>query len=266
MFCQKCGKEIKDTAKFCGYCGSINEPIITHSSSQLGENNATTPPWLNPEIKRNTSTLSVKQSQDIKTEISQNAVLFAMPILYLVWQIARIFLNIHFARNGYDSYISFAYISAIIGCSLYGAVSGGLVVAINNCSKRFKWLYLIPYAVVCAYFFVTNLNYFESILYSVFEFLEIIVSMGVILAFQTSKIGKENSMKSTIIVAAVSTGVGVLAFRFLYYLLIRIVFGGYASFTAWNIITSLVSIIGAVIGAAVAFGLATTKKPNLPKR
>lgn len=266
MICKKCGKEIKDTAKFCGYCGSVNEPTIGVQTPEISETVNYTPSWMKQEVKTTTSTISAKQNVDIKTEISKNAVLFALPIIYLVWQIVRIFLNMHIVQYGHDSYISYAYISAIVGCSLYGAISGGLVVAINNCSKNFKWVYLIPYAIVCAYFLIGNFNYMESVAYSIFEFLEIIVSMGVIIGLRNTQLGKECSMKSTIIIAAISTAAGVLVFRFVYYLLIRIIFGGYASFTGWNIITSAISILGAVIGSAIAFNFASNKSTNTSQR
>lgn len=266
MICKKCGKEIKDTAKFCGYCGSVNELTIGEQTPVISENVNYTPSWMKQEVNTTTNTISAKQNTDIKTEISQNAVLFALPIIYLVWQIIRIFLNMHFMSYGHDSYISYAYIAAIVGCSLYGAVSGGLVVAINNCSKNFKWVYLIPYAIVCGYFLIVNLNYMESVAYSVFEFLEIIISMVVIIGLQNTQLCKERSTKSTIIVAAISTAAGVLVFRFVYYLLIRVIFGGYASFTVWNIITSAISILGAVIGSAIALNCASTKSTSNTQR
>ncbi len=261
MICKKCGKEIKATAKFCGYCGSVNEPTISEQSLKISENVNYTPPWMKQEVKTTTGTVSAKQNTDIKTEISQNEVLFALPVIYLVWQIVRSFLNAYFIMS-----ISYSYIATIVGCILFGAVSGGLVIAINNCSKNFKWVYLIPYVVVCGYYLISNLGYIVSIVYSVFEFLEIIISMAVIIAFRNTQIGKDNSLESTIIVAAISTGTGCLVFRFLYYILIKIIFGGYASFTGWNIITSAISILGAIIGASLAYNSMSTKKSNSTQR
>lgn len=266
MICKKCGKEIKDTAKFCGYCGSANKPIVGEQPPEISENVNYTPSWMKQEVITTTSTISAKQNTDIKTEISKNTRLFALPIIYLVWQIIRIFLNIHFMYYGHDIYISYMNIAAIVGYSLYGAVSGGLVVAINNCSPKFKWIYLTPYAVVCGYFIISNFNYMGSVVRSVFEFLEIIISMFIIMRLQNAQFCKDYSIiKSTIIVAAISTGAGVLVFRFVYYLLIGIVFGGYVSFTWWNIIASGISIIGAVIGAAFSFD-SESKKQNSTQR
>ncbi|MEE1057493.1 MAG: zinc ribbon domain-containing protein [Acutalibacteraceae bacterium] len=259
MICKKCGKEIKDTAKFCGYCGSVNEPTIGVQTPEISETVNYTPSWMKQEVKTTTSTISAKQNVDIKTEISKNAGLVALPCIYLVWQIIRIFLNRNMISYGNDSYMTYMYITIIVGCILYGAISGGLVIAINKCSKNFKWVYLIPYMIVCAYFLLTSINYFESVLYSIFEFLEIIVSMVVIISLQNTQLGKEKSAKSTITIAAISTGAGVLVFRFLYYLLISILFGGFVSFTLWNVITSAASILGAVITSAVIVNSAYMK-------
>ena len=259
MICRKCGKEINDTAKFCGYCGSVNEPAIGVQTPEISETVNYTPSWMKQEVKTTTSTISAKQNVDIKTEISKNAGLFALPCIYLVWQIIRIFLNRHMISYGNDSYVTYMYITIIVGCILYGAISGGLVIAINKCSKNFKWVYLIPYMIVCAYFLLTSINYFESVLYSIFEFLEIIVSMVVIISLQNTQLGKEKSAKSTVTIAAISTGAGVLVFRFLYYLLISILFGGFVSFTLWNVITSAASILGAVIASAVIVNSASMK-------
>ena len=34
MFCQNCGKEIKDTEKFCPNCG---EPVVSEKNEAIGE-------------------------------------------------------------------------------------------------------------------------------------------------------------------------------------------------------------------------------------
>ena len=46
MFCQNCGKEIRDDAKFCPYCGKVNGP---DPGSGLSQGAAAAPAWEKPE-------------------------------------------------------------------------------------------------------------------------------------------------------------------------------------------------------------------------
>lgn len=46
MICKKYGKEIKDTAKFCGYCGSVNEPAIGEQMPEISDTVNYTPSWM----------------------------------------------------------------------------------------------------------------------------------------------------------------------------------------------------------------------------
>lgn len=60
MICKKCGKEIKDTAKFCGYCGSVNEPTIGVQTPEISETVNYTPSWMKQEVKT-----TINQSEEV---------------------------------------------------------------------------------------------------------------------------------------------------------------------------------------------------------
>ena len=51
VICKTCGKEIKETAKFCGYCGSVNEPTIGVQTLEISETVNYTPSWMKQEVK-----------------------------------------------------------------------------------------------------------------------------------------------------------------------------------------------------------------------
>lgn len=251
MICKKCGKEIKDTAKFCGYCGSVNEPTI---GVQTPDNSGTvnyTPSWMKQEVKTTTNTISAKQSVDIKTEISQNAGLFALPCIYLVWQIIRIFLNNIMFRMAYEVANVYWYVSVFLGCALFGLALGGLVIAIQRCSKNFKWVYIIPLCLINVYWIVSNMNYMPGAVNNIFEMSEIFVAIVIAIAIQNTSLGKENSKKSITIIAVITAAGATLTYRFVYILLLNILFGRYLSFGVWGILIGATSTLGAVIAPAI---------------
>lgn len=251
MICKKCGKEIKDTAKFCGYCGSVNEPTIGIQTPEISETVNYTPSWMKQEVKTTTSTISAKQNVDIKTEISKNAGLFALPCIYLAWQIIRIFLNNIIFRMPYEFHNTYIYVSILFGCALLGLAFGGLVIAIQRCSKNFKWVYIIPLCLINIYWIVSNLDYMPGAINCIFEMSEIFVTIGIAMAMQNTSLGKENSKKSITFIAAITAAGATLAYRFVYILLMNVLFGGYSSFGVWGILIGAASTLGAVIAPAI---------------
>ena len=230
MICKKCGKEIKDTAKFCGYCGSVNEPSVCLQTPGISE----------------------KQSVDIKTEISQNTGLFALPCIYFAWQIIRIFLNSFIiAGLAYEVPIVYWYASDLLSCILFGLALGGLVIAVQCCSKNFKWVYIIPVCLINLFLFLSALNYMLRAVNCFFEMSEIFAAIGIATAMQNTSFGKENSKKSITIIAAITAAGVTWAYRFVYILLMNFFFGWYSTFSVWGILLGAASILGAVIAPAI---------------
>jgi hypothetical protein len=51
MYCKNCGKEIKDSAKFCPYCGMSESPAQADMLKEVSLENAGTPRGCNPPHK-----------------------------------------------------------------------------------------------------------------------------------------------------------------------------------------------------------------------
>lgn len=277
MICKNCGKEIKDTAKFCGYCGSINEPLSnnqvplnnedmnytpswmpqegksTITPSNGGNNMGYTPSWMTQEVKNPANTVVTSKSVDLRTEIKQNVKLFALPCIYLVWQIIRQFIinPIIFRLDDYNMINVYFYITVVLGCVLFGIAIGGLVISIKQCSKNFKWVYIIPICLIDVYWVVNSLGYMESLISCIFGFSEVFVAIAIAIAMQNTSLGKENTTKSFAIIASVVAGVATLVYPFIYSLLLNLIFGGYSSYGLWNIIIGVASIVGAAIAPAI---------------
>lgn len=289
MICKNCGKEIKDTAKFCGYCGAVNEPISTTPISNDIENTEYKPSWMPEEAKSNTTsnndgntgytpswmtqgatqqprtnTVNNATSVDLGTEIKKNGTLFALPCIYLVWQIIRqLFLDRLIFSMDSGMYELWFRVVVLVGCLLFGVAIGGAVIATNYCSKTFKWVYTIPICLIELYWIISSLDYMESAIMCVFEFLEIFVAIGIAIGMHNTSLGKELSTKSMTIISVIAAAGSTLAFRFVYYLLLGLMFGGHYSFSGWMFMVATASIIGSAIAPAI---LSKTIKNNDSKK
>lgn len=263
MICHKCGKVIKDTAKFCGYCGAVNKPTVGVQSPKNSETVNYTPSWMKQDVKTATSTSSSEKDAGIKTEIRQNIGLFALPCIYLAWQIIRIFINEFLSsimfRIGYEVFSIYTNSSVLLGCVLFGLALGGLVIAVQRCSKNFKWVYIIPICLIEFYWLIISQNYnIENAVNCIFEMSEIFVAIGIIKAMQNTSLGKENSKKSIIIIAAITAAGTTLAYRFVYILLSDILFGRSFYFGFWSILIGVAGTVGAVIAPVILSKISKT--------
>ena len=209
MYCTKCGKQIADSAKFCGFCGQENVSVLETNKPVIGQNNTgapvTAPSWLVSKQPPARSELHT-QNNSISKEISDNKIIFAIPYLYLVVQL------IHIIMPGllYRSHVAHVIIN-FIGSLLFGAIYGGLVFAIKRCSSKFKWVYLIPYIIVGVYYSLGNLVLWNTgianFLFSAASYSLVFVVFGVIAGTKESQPFKDNSQKSMFYITAISLAV-----------------------------------------------------------
>ena len=229
MYCIKCGKQISDKSKFCGFCGS---QVETFDGAPRF-----TPPVSQFVVTNNLPKTDLKKDTDIKTEISKNIPIIAIPIIYLLLQIVRMIF-------GYYE------VALIVGNILYGAVFGAFVVAAKHNSKKFQLVYFIPLAIVEIYYLLVYLSYSASfVIYSIVDFLEIATLIALAFVLQKTPLGKDDTMKNALIISGIVSVAGFIVFPFIYGLLTRLLFGGWGGM---NFITSIISIAGALAATAFA--------------
>ena len=258
MYCTKCGKQIADSAKFCGFCGQENVAVLETNKPVIGQNitgaPVTTPSWLvdkQPSVNNGLRT----QKNSISKEISNNKVLFAIPYVYLVVQVIRqiLFRNIHH----FDSTIILSIIGFVASFFL-ATVWGGFVVAVKTCSPKFKWVYLIPYFLVEIYFVLSALTGFNRIAGFLFELLwasVVFVILAIVAALKESDLGKDNSLKSILSVTTISVIainvidwlINILQYKFVYEIELEAFFRAWPSY----LLALAVQLIGALIAAAI---------------
>lgn len=238
MICKKCGKEIKDTAKFCYYCGSVNISAVYAQAQNVS--------------------VFVKRNRSLKSEIMQSAGLFVIPFLYLAWQIVGILTSYIMSVSDYefintyiDVYLYCLEAFILFGCALLGLALGGLAIATQRCSEKYKWVYIIPICLLEIYFIAINLDRMADTVNSILDMSEIFVAIGIAAAMKNTPPGKENSKKSIVVIAAVVTAGSTLAYRVVYTLLFRFVFYGRPFLDVWDILPGIASTIGAVIAPAI---------------
>ncbi len=277
MICKNCGESINDTSNFCNRCGASCITDTTNTEINITQEN----------IESKSNYIKIKSSKPgIKAEIKQNAVLFALPITFLVWNIfSELFSKylLGFVDLNLESYAYFSIAISIIGQLFYGLFIGGLTIAVIKCSKTFQFIYLIPYALVWVYSFVSKviqysvihmslrMYYKMEVIYSSFGILDIILFIILIKALSKTRLKKDNSIKSTICIATLSTIaiyiINILG-RSIINLFIERYFGEayitdyYISFfetitissdVFWGIINCIISIIGLIIAITVFF-------------